>query len=61
MSKKTYGIYAIRNIHSSKLYIGSTILSFQKRWALHRSELRRGAHSNRHLQHAWNQDGEASF
>jgi group I intron endonuclease len=35
--------------------------SIEKRWALHRWYLRKGTHSNIHLQNAWNKDGEENF
>lgn len=42
------------------MYIGST-KNFQERWAQHKRLLQRGLHSNRHLQNAWNKDGEDLF
>lgn len=54
------GIYAILNIANDKYYIGSAI-DFADRWRLHRLELNRNNHYNRHLQKAWNKYGENSF
>lgn len=60
MNAQSGGIYLIVNRVDGKLYIGSTI-RFDKRWATHRSESRRGKHSNRHFQNAWNFHGEDAF
>lgn len=57
---KFSGIYAIRNIHDGKLYIGSAV-NFRKRWGLHRRQLEAGTHHSRHLQGAWNKYGAAAF
>lgn len=53
-------VYAIVNLINGRRYIGSTI-SFQSRIGLHRNQLRRQAHENRHLQAAWNKYGEDAF
>ncbi len=42
------------------IYIGSTV-DFKKRWRIHRSDLRKNIHVNRHLQNAWNKYGENCF
>jgi group I intron endonuclease len=55
------GVYAIKNLRDGKVYIGSTAVSFGRRWSGHRSKLRKGKHANQHLQSAWNRDGEESF
>lgn len=54
------GIYKIENIANGKIYIGSTI-DFKERWKRHRIYLRKGKHTNRHLQGAWNIYGESGF
>jgi len=54
------GIYAIRNVGDSKLYIGSSN-NLPVRWRAHRNELRRDCHRNKYLQNAWNKYGEVSF
>lgn len=56
----TSGIYQIINKENGKIYIGST-LNFKMRFRGHKSELRRGVHSNTHLQNAWLRYGEAAF
>ncbi len=58
---KQYGIYGIRNIINSKIYVGKTMQSFGDRWDCHKSYLRGSYHENRHLQNAWNKYGEESF
>lgn len=54
------GIYRILNLINGKFYIGSAVY-FAKRWAEHRRRLRKGIHSNLHLQAAWNLYGERVF
>ena len=54
------GIYSIWNLVSEKMYIGSA-LSFRRRWALHKSELRGGVHHNKHLQQSWDKYGSEAF
>ncbi len=56
----TSGIYLIINLVNNKLYAGSAI-DFDDRWRLHRLELNRNNHHNRHLQAAWNKYGEDNF
>lgn len=56
----TSGIYLIVNMANNKLYVGSAIDS-DDRWRLHRLELNRNNHHNRHLQAAWNLYGEDNF
>lgn len=53
------GIYAITH-ESGKAYIGSSV-NFQKRWNEHKRRLRRGIHTNQHLQRAWALYGESAF
>jgi group I intron endonuclease len=54
------GIYAIRCLPNSRLYIGSA-KNFRTRWRAHRSLLRSKRHPNPKLQKAWNRHGESSF
>jgi len=54
------GIYAIENVANGNRYYGST-RNFRKRQSLHWSQLRRGRHTNPHLQAAWNLYGESAF
>lgn len=54
------GIYTIVNNKSGKLYVGYS-RRIKKRLEKHRSELRNKKHSNKHLQNAWDLDGESNF
>ncbi len=54
------GIYAILNIINGKYYIGSA-LDFTDRWRLHKLDLNRNKHHNRHLQKAWLKYGAHNF
>jgi len=54
------GIYRIQCTPTGKFYIGSSS-NLPQRWREHLSKLRRGLHSNRHLQNAWNKYGEDQF
>lgn len=58
---KKQGVYAIRNLVNGKMYIGSTINPFNKRWQCHRKRLRKGIHHSSHLQASWNKYGEKNF
>ena len=59
--KKEIGIYKITNLTNNKVYIGQTKEKFQRRFWMHRWELRNNIHDNRHLQSAWNKYGEENF
>ena len=54
------GIYQIRNTITGSRYVGRAC-SFKRREAEHKKRLRRGAHSSRYLQNAWNLYGEDAF
>lgn len=54
------GVYQIMNMRNYHMYIGSTN-DFDARWSYHRFTLRKGTHSNIHLQRAWNKEGEDLF
>lgn len=54
------GIYAIRNKHNDKRYIGSSLF-LNKRLTQHKSDLMRGGHRNIRLQRAWNKYSVDSF
>jgi len=54
------GVYAITNLETGKVYIGSTI-NFNYRWGRHRDDLRHNHHHNIHLQRSWNKYGEEIF
>jgi group I intron endonuclease len=58
--KKT-GVYAIRQVSSGKVYIGSASRSFSHRWRRHKNELREGVHHSTILQRTWNKYGEFDF
>ena len=53
------GIYAIRNLVTGKMYVGSAI-DFAKRFKNHRSALTNGKH-NPKLQNSWNKHGAGAF
>ena len=55
------GVYAITNLSNCKKYIGSTGVSFRRRWTEHRRLLRKGEHTARHLQKSWKKHGECNF
>lgn len=55
------GIYTIINIINNKKYYGSTTENFYKRWGSHRNNLNRNRHTNKHLQHAWDEYGPDKF
>ena len=55
------GVYEIKNKINNKVYIGSTSVSFKKRFNLHLHTLKNNYHKNKHLQHAWNKYGENNF
>lgn len=61
MSALKTGVYIIRNRVNGRVYVGSAARSIDGRWAMHRSELRRGVHGNRLLQNSWNKHGEPAF
>lgn len=55
------GVYAITNNVNGKRYVGSTAVSFTKRWRDHRRDLSRGTHDNSRLQRAWDKYGASAF
>ena len=61
MKEDKKGIYKILNLVTNDFYIGSTSISFMRRFTQHRSDLRKGKHRNIHLQRAYNRDGEDNF
>lgn len=54
------GIYQIKNIVNGTRYIGSAI-SVKDRLLLHKWQLNKSSHYNKHLQFAWNKYGPESF
>lgn len=61
MRQKQIGIYIIKNKINNKVYIGSTIKDFIKRWSIHKVFLRNGNHHSPRLQNAWDKYGEENF
>lgn len=51
------GVYAIIEVGTGRAYVGATQQHY-RRWCLHFAALRRGNHSNRALQHAFNSGSE---
>lgn len=58
---KQSGVYQIVCVTTGERYIGSTTVTFRQRIFDHRSALRRGKHSNRNMQTAWENFGEGAF
>lgn len=58
---KKKGVYQIRNLVNSKVYIGSTVTSFIYRWRQHHSKLKMGKHENAHLQSSYTKYGDSNF
>lgn len=58
-----FGIYTIINTETDTpyVYVGSTRVSFGKRWNAHKAQLRRGEHSNKFLQAHYDKYGEDAF
>lgn len=54
------GIYKILNITNGKFYIGSS-KNLDERWRIHKVDLNRNQHYNRHLQASWNKYGSDKF
>ena len=54
------GVYEIINIENGRSYVGSSV-NIKRRWREHVGKLRKGIHPNKHLQRAWNNDGEGAF
>ncbi len=56
------GVYLITNKVDGRVYVGSAShRGIRARWSNHLSDLRKGCHTNKHLQGAWNRDGEVCF
>lgn len=55
------GVYAITNHLNGRVYIGQTLVTFEKRWGEHRSKLSLGRHNNVDLQWDWFSIGSSAF
>lgn len=55
------GVYYIKNIITSRVYIGSTKQSFRIRYLHHINRLRSNRHKNLYLQRSFNKYGEDNF
>ena len=54
------GIYIITNAMTGSQYVGSAV-NFNKQWATHIRDLKKGSHHSRYLQRAWDLYGEDAF
>lgn len=54
------GIYMILHNSTGKKYIGSSV-TITERFLVHKRQLRKNMHCNRHLQNSWNKHGEVAF
>lgn len=57
---KICGIYKIERLNDGAIYIGQSI-NIKSRFNLHKHHLRKGKHSNQHLQNSFNKYGEECF
>lgn len=61
MGKVKTGVYLITCKPTGRKYVGSAAISFAKRWAQHRHDLRGGQHRSAHMQRSWVKYGEEAF
>ena len=61
MKKRQPCIYKITNIVDGKVYIGQTVVDYERRIGVHFSKLKKGSHNNLHLQRAFIKYGEENF
>lgn len=54
------GVYKIENIHTGKMYVGSSV-NIEKRWKEHMRMLESGTHHSTKLQRAWNKANDKSI
>jgi group I intron endonuclease len=57
---KICGIYSITNLKNCKKYIGQST-NIKNRWYTHKYNLRKGQHTNKHLQKSFDKYGEDNF
>lgn len=55
------GVYQIRNLRNSKIYIGSSSFDLDRRWMIHQRGLRAKKHHSVKLQNAWLKHGVEAF
>ena len=54
------GIYTIRHLTTGRCYVGSSV-NCQRRWAQHKSAIRKGKHPAKHLMHGFQKHGSDAF
>lgn len=55
------GVYVIKCLSSEKIYVGSTTMTFLKRYRHHLTQLQNNNHKNSHLQNSYNKYGSDNF
>lgn len=55
------GVYIIRCLSSQKIYVGSTTMTFLKRYYHHSNQLSKNNHKNKYLQNSYNKYGADDF
>jgi group I intron endonuclease len=60
ISGRVSGVYAIRNLVSGRIYVGSSA-NIKHRWMTHRHQLNNGTHHSRLLQRSWEKHGAMAF
>ena len=60
-NEKQCGVYCIRHRISGKVYIGSSVNCYHRIKSQHLAKLRKGIHTNPHLQSAFRKYGEGAF
>ena len=61
MTSRIRGIYMLKNKVDGRVYIGSSARSCGNRCSNHMATLRKGTHTNKFLQRAFNKYGEKAF
>lgn len=59
-NKAIPGVYIIKNIITSKVYVGSSF-NILKRFNEHNGCLKKNKHHNKHLQNSYNKHGKENF